>query len=412
MSAQRRDQRESRPHGVGDCCWVPLRDPAPKRRREFWPRERGRREGCGKSFTALVPVCRIFFETAVDGLDQRMRQPRCDMSHGARWFRHMLHQQGRQVGRLEGELATHREIADRPERVQVAPAVNGLTHGLLGAHELCGPHDPARIRIQRRRRAHVRDAEIRDQRSAGSFLQQDVVRLHVPVDDPASVCVRQRPGYLTEHARRLVGNQWSLGSKPFAQRDTGHVAHHEEDETRRLSNTMDGDDVRMGQSRSGARLTEEPFACVRLLREVRRQHLDRDVTVQLHIARKVDHAHPAAAQFPLERVLASERGLEIEKLRRASAHASPCADRPVGFRSQPGRLAGPMYKQRVLRIAQNGKPSASLRTTRDRRESGQRPACSAARRRVHQPPGCPPRTTRTSHPTEPSPPSQGSCQQD
>ena len=49
-------------------------------------------------------------------------------------------------------------------------------------------------------------------------------------------------------------------------------------------------------------------------REVRREHLDGDVAVELHVAREIDDPHPAAAELALERVLAGERRLELEEI--------------------------------------------------------------------------------------------------
>jgi hypothetical protein len=56
-------------------------------------------------------------------------------------------------------------------------------------------------------------------------------------------------------------------------------------------------------------------------REVRREHLDGDVAVELHVAREVDDAHPAAAELALEGVLAGEGRLELEEFAGGLRHA-------------------------------------------------------------------------------------------
>ena len=45
-----------------------------------------------------------------------------------------------------------------------------------------------------------------------------------------------------------------------------------------------------------------------------RQDLDRDVAVELHVAREVDHPHAATTELALERVLTGQGGLQVEKL--------------------------------------------------------------------------------------------------
>ena len=82
---------------------------------------------------------------------------------------------------------------------------------------------------------------------------------------------------------------------------------------RRFADAMDRDDVRMREPGGRARLAQESLARLGGAREVRRQHLDGDVAVELHVAREVDDAHAAAAELALEGVLAGERGLEVEE---------------------------------------------------------------------------------------------------
>ena len=86
---------------------------------------------------------------------------------------------------------------------------------------------------------------------------------------------------------------------------------------------MNRNDVGVREPSCGALLTQEPLACFRLLREMQWQNLDRDVTIELDVARKINDTHSASAQLPFERIFAGERGVEVEKLGRESDHASP-----------------------------------------------------------------------------------------
>jgi hypothetical protein len=75
---------------------------------------------------------------------------------------------------------------------------------------------------------------------------------------------------------------------------------------------MDRDDVRVREPGGRARLAQEALARLDR-REVRREHLDRDVAVELYVAREEDDAHAAAAELALKRILAGEGGLEVEE---------------------------------------------------------------------------------------------------
>ena len=60
----------------------------------------------------------------------------------------------------------------------------------------------------------------------------------------------------------------------------------------------------------GSRFAKKPLAHDGIRREMRRERLDRDATIEPHVAREVDDAHAAAADLALDVVLAGERGGE------------------------------------------------------------------------------------------------------
>jgi hypothetical protein len=62
-----------------------------------------------------------------------------------------------------------------------------------------------------------------------------------------------------------------------------------------------------------ARLAQEALAHDRVIGEVWRQRLDGHAAIEPCVARQVDDPHSAAADFPLELVLSSERGGETRE---------------------------------------------------------------------------------------------------
>jgi len=160
----------------------------------------------------------------------------------------------------------------------------------------------------------VRDTEVGDQRPAAPLLHEDVVRLHVPVDDALGVRVRECPGDLTEKSDRLLARKRSPAADPLTERPPVDVRHREEDEVADLVDRVDRHDVGVRQLGRRARLTEKALPECRLGRELGGQELQRHGPVERDLVRKVDDPHPAAADLPLEGVPSDERLLKGEKV--------------------------------------------------------------------------------------------------
>ena len=103
---------------------------------------------------------------------------------------------------------------------------------------------------------------------------------------------------------------------------------------------MNRDDVRVREPRRHPRLAEKALLRGRGVREMRRKDLDRDVTIELHVAGEVDDSHAATPQLTLERVLASEGSLQVEKLRGRLCHSLKLIPQSVR-RGARAFIAGP-----------------------------------------------------------------------
>jgi hypothetical protein len=71
---------------------------------------------------------------------------------------------------------------------------------------------------------------------------------------------------------------------------------------------VDGDDVRVAQLGGGLSLAGEPLADVLLIRQLGRQHLDRDPALEALVSRAVDHPHAAPAHLALDGIGVTQRG--------------------------------------------------------------------------------------------------------
>jgi hypothetical protein len=136
----------------------------------------------------------------------------------------------------------------------------------------------------------------------------------------ASVRVGECPCDFAHQARSVDWRKRPLRSKPLSQGFAFNVAHDEEDEAVRFTHAMDRDDVWMRESGRGARLLHEPFARSGEAREMHREDLDGDVTIQLDVARQVDDSHSAAADLALQGILSGKCGLELEEFEGGLRH--------------------------------------------------------------------------------------------
>jgi len=116
------------------------------------------------------------------------------------------------------------------------------------------------------------------------------------VDDPLLVRVLEGQGDLLRDLERLVGGDraalQSLGQVfPFDQLE------NQERFVVRFVQAVDRGDVRVIERREHLRFTLEPGESLRVCCHVGGQDLDRDVAPELLVARAIDLAHSALAEF-------------------------------------------------------------------------------------------------------------------
>ena len=102
-------------------------------------------------------------------------------------------------------------ITDDAEAVDVGSAVDlAIARRLLGTHVVRRSDRHAGRRQRPRpgcRRERLRDAEVRQNRSAAAPLQQNVVGFDIAVDDAQRMSGTECVGRLHENAARLFGRQ-------------------------------------------------------------------------------------------------------------------------------------------------------------------------------------------------------------
>ena len=158
----------------------------------------------------------------------------------------------------------------------------------------------------------LRNPEVGKHRSAGPAVNQYVVRLHVAVDDPHLMRVFQRAGELARDAARLVRVQPADALETRLERLAVDEAHQIVEQVASLAERVQGNDVRMGESRGRARFAQKPLA--RIAGELSRKHLDRHVAIQKWFVREIHGTHATPSEQPDDFVLRSQRRGERARL--------------------------------------------------------------------------------------------------
>ena len=111
--------------------------------------------------------------------------------------------------------------------------------------------------------------------------------------DAALMRVAQGTGRFPQDALDLGHRQRPLLVEQVFERRAGDVLHYEVVEPALTLHAIDRDDVRMVQLGGGLRFLLEPSHDLVVLRDVGRQHLDRDVALEGEVVSQEHGAHPA-----------------------------------------------------------------------------------------------------------------------
>ena len=226
---------------------------------------------------------------------------------------------------LERDVPGQRFVQHATECPDVGPFVDGLAPRLLRAHVGGGAEDHALLghrrrtgqgrrgpRVGARRRGGVerlRQAEVQHLHHA-VWPHFDVRGLEIAVDDALLVRRFERLGDLRRDRPGVGQRQRSLRD-PIGKCRARHKLEHERMHSSAVFEAVDVADVRMIERREHLRFTPEAGEAAWIVRDGGQQDFDRDVAIELRVARLVDLAHAARADPHRERVRADALALEV-----------------------------------------------------------------------------------------------------
>ena len=153
----------------------------------------------------------------------------------------------------------------------------------------------------------ARDAEVRHLHLtlAGD---EDVGGFDVAVDDAARVRRGERERDGDRGVGAPVGTHPALATQDVGEAASVDVLHDDVVRAGRFTPVVDTDDVRVVEVRRGLCLTTEALDKRRVLRELRKQHLQRDRPIEKLIAGEEDISHAPAPDPALELVALVQNG--------------------------------------------------------------------------------------------------------
>jgi hypothetical protein len=209
------------------------------------------------------------------------------------------------VGRTrEGRLPGQALVENAAQRVDVRALVEGVARDLLGGDVLERADDLSRDRDPGKRARALRQAEVAEVAvlAPGGLGDEHVRGLDVAVDEALLVRGVERLGDLGEELDRALRLERPLLGDDLGQVRALHVAHREEEDAGLLSCLVDGDDVRVIERGGDARLAQEALAKALVLRELGRDHLERDLASQALLVGTVDRTHASSADERLDAI--------------------------------------------------------------------------------------------------------------
>ena len=221
-------------------------------------------------------------------------------------LRHELGNHGLRVRAGDGRLAREHLVQHCGEGIDVAPCIDAaVARGLLGTHVLrCAERKSGLRKAVAAGLLHgQRDAEVGEHGLA--FLDEDVLRLDVAVDEALAVRIVERTRHLLRDGDGFVEAKLVFAIQLVAQGFAADIGKDVVEESVGLARVDEGEDVRMIELRGDLDLGEKALAAEDGA-EFGAEDLERHLAIELAVAGEVDDGHSAGAKLSLDDVAVIE----------------------------------------------------------------------------------------------------------
>lgn len=212
----------------------------------------------------------------------------------------------RHRGRRPREVARQALERHDTERVHVAGRRGGGAGQELGGEVCERPDDRPARRQHRQLRVLFRASQPEVGEPRPALVEEDVVRLDVPMDEPAAVEISEPVGNGGNRGRELARVEPTTRAQAICQRAPGTPLHDVEPLTtgRRVAglDVKDLDDARVCRRCECQGLARKALRECRVCGEVRQEHLDCDGAFEPEVVGAIHRRHPARADRRLDAV--------------------------------------------------------------------------------------------------------------
>ena len=272
----------------------------------------------------------------------------------------MGHEHGHVHIAAERDVPREALVEHARKRVLVRPTVDLAALEQLGGHVAQRAEDGAdpgdlRARVDRTDEPEVGQEHLLGRPPRGRSPEQDVVWLHVAVDQTVGMGLVEGTGDLVEDRQGAVGLESAGQAKDRRQAGALDVAHREVQLATHLTRVVDLDDVRVAERGRETCFAQEPLTECLVLGDLRGDDLQRDTSLQRRVFGGIDDAHPSTPDEGLDDVSA-----ELVANREGRAHSrsldpprwSSVADRSGGpeIRKSDGAAADRLVRKAHLRM--------------------------------------------------------------
>ena len=260
-------------------------------------------------FRGLVPAADVRTHGVHDNIVHALGNARHKRTRDDRHLIDVLHDDLERGFALERQLAGQHFVHHHAERVQVGAVVDLAALGLLRrdiVHRADGLlHHAGLLRGSERGNAEI------GQLCRAVPQNDNVLRLHVLMDDATRVCVHERAGNLLGEENGLLPRQMALALQILLEGDALDQFHNDIIRAVLAADVEHGNNIVVAQLGNGARLNGEPLADIRVLRELLFEHLECHIAPENGIPRPVNDRHAADADDFFNLIASAEHTADI-----------------------------------------------------------------------------------------------------
>ena len=227
------------------------------------------------------------------------------LEHTRHGIVHVPHRHGEEVVAGIGDGTREELEQDDSERVDVGLPVHSLPTRLLGCDVVARAEHGAGLGVADGIEA-ASDPEVGHLRLPVA-VDQHVLRLDVPVDEPARMCEGERSPDIEPELQHAPHGQRACALDELFQVLALYELEHDELPPVLLATVDHRDDARVRELRDGARLVPEALHVLVVVREAVVEDLQRDVALEQRVVRAVDGGHATLADELLQLVALTDQ---------------------------------------------------------------------------------------------------------